>query len=232
MINMNQIIFFTDITTNCSNFCLLNIKQYSKKKHLNKFLYLIDPSVYELKNNIEYSQIDLLHSIAKENKELISIDYPCDMNLEYSDLFIEKSIQNNLKYAKNNCYIATIQFKFLDFIDFKKQFEYLEENIDFTQKIIGIGNLCRILSSNEFTDKVFKYLNSKKYFYHFYGLGFRLIKKYIHLFDFCSIDSTKWTKAITNDFKLQNGVCCRKFNRNKYFLKYISELSKFAEIIY
>lgn len=140
-----MITFFTDITTNASNYCLLNIKQLKNPKLLNKKEFYIDPSVYELKNNTEYSCINLLHKIANQNQYYISIDYPCDMNIQYSELFIEKSIQNNLKYKNNSKYICTIQFKFNDFSDFLKQFNYLEENIDFSNKIIGIGNLCRIL---------------------------------------------------------------------------------------
>ncbi|NMC60186.1 MAG: hypothetical protein GYA51_12520 [Candidatus Methanofastidiosa archaeon] len=76
--------FFTDISTQISNFCLLNIKQYNNQKKYRKTLIFIDPSVYELKDSAEYSKIELLHELASgrllEN-EYISIDYPCDMNL-------------------------------------------------------------------------------------------------------------------------------------------------------
>ena len=115
---------------------------------MKKIIY-IDPSVHELKNSAEYSKISLLHELAngklREN-EWISIDYPCDMNEAYTDLFIEKSIKNNIKYRDNTHYICTIQFRFMDIKDFVRQFEYLEEQIDFTKKIIGIGNLCRIMN--------------------------------------------------------------------------------------
>lgn len=225
-------IFFTDIQTNISNFCLLNIKQINNIRLKKKFIYMIDPSVYELKDKSEYSKINELHEIAMSNQHLISIDYPNDMNPIYSDIFIEKSIKNNLLYRFNEKYICTIQFKFQDISDFIKQFEYLEELIDFSTKIIGIGNLCRILRPNEFTDKVFTYLMKKPYYFHFYGLGLALIKKYLPYFPNCSMDSTKFTKAVNTKFKKENGVCCRKHNRDKYFLAYMNEISKFVNVIY
>lgn len=226
-------IFFTDIQTHCSRFCLLNIKKYESEQKQSKLVCFIDPSVYELKENMEYSNIEKLHWLANGNlkeNEFISIDYPCDMNLEYSELFVEKSIKNNLKYADNEQYICTIQSKFQDFKDFVYQFEYLEDQIDFSRKIIGIGNLCRILHPNQFSDEVFKYLNSKPYIFHFYGLGMRLIKKYSWFFTglrFSSIDSTKWTKSRNKEVITKYGqIICTSSNRDDYFLTYMREIRK------
>ena len=221
--------FFTDISTEISRYCLLNVKQYNNPKKEKKSLIYIDPSVYELKDSDEYSKIDLLHELAsgklKEN-EYISIDYPCDMNIAYTDLFIEKSIKNNLRYKDNEKYICTIQFKFEDFHDFKYQFEYLEEQIDFSRKIIGLGNLCRIMYPNVFMDEVFDYLRQRPYQYHFYGLSLRIIKKYIIHFPTCSVDSTKWTRACNNTLKSQYGLKCKKANRNAFFEEYMKEIEK------
>jgi hypothetical protein len=88
-------LFFTDFQTTESQFCLLNIKHYAKRHTKPKTTYFIDPGVYELKKAREYKHIDLLHSIARSEmpkNEYISIDYPCDMNLTYTDEFIQKSI--------------------------------------------------------------------------------------------------------------------------------------------
>ena len=59
---------------------------------------------------------------------------------------------------------------------------------------------------------------------HLYGVGLRFLRKYGKALDnafFLSIDSTKWTRAVNNKLKLKSGVCCRKHNRNEYFLEYI-----------
>ena len=228
---MTWIYFFTDFNTKISNFCLLNIKDYKKRLSKNKFIYFIDPGVYELKDSAEYSKIELLHELANgkllEN-EWISIDYPCDMNEAYTETFIEKSIKNNLRYKNNPQYICTIQFKFQDFKDFKYQFEYLEEQIDFSKKIIGIGNLCRIMKPNLFTDEVFEFLKEKyyeyDYYFHFYGLSLSLIKKYLHVFKCCGVDSTKWTRACNNNLKKSFGLNCNKKTRNLYFISYMENL--------
>jgi hypothetical protein len=222
--------FFTDISTNISRFCLLNIKRYNSPKKLSKKIIYIDPGVYELKESAEYSKISLLHELASgrllEN-EYISIDYPSDMNEAYTETFIEKSIKNNLRYRDNPKYICTIQFKFEDIKDFVRQFEYLEEQIDFKQKIIGIGNLCRILHPNTFTDEVFEFLlHRKKYTYHFYGLSLKLIKKYLIHFPGCSVDSTKWTRAVSNELKSKYGLNCKKSTRDIYFVEYMNEIRK------
>ena len=44
---------------------------------------MIDPGVYELKKSPEYSNLELLHKIAREDKIKLSIDYPSDMNPYY-----------------------------------------------------------------------------------------------------------------------------------------------------
>lgn len=223
-------IFFTDITTNFSSYCLLNIKQYNNPNKFSKKLIYIDPGVYELKKSQEYSKIDFMHNLIQQNllqkNEYISIDYPPDMNLKYSSLFIQKSIKNNLKYKNNEQYICTIQSRFQDFKDFKKQFEFLESHINFDKKIIGIGNLCRIFHPNKFTDNLFSYLATKKYKYHFYGLGLNLIKKYLRKLENWSIDNTKWTRAVNSELKSKYGLNCTNKTRDLYFLTYIKQIKK------
>lgn len=231
-------IFFTDITTKASNYCMLNIKDYNSKSTKNKKLTFVDPSVYELKDNIEFSKIDLLHDLASGRKELrkneyISIDYPCDMNIPNSALFVQKSIDNNIKYKDNPKYICAIQSNYGDFKDFKKRFDELKPVFYNKNKIVGIGNLCRIMHSNEFTDKVFGYLlrhRSGIKWLHFYGLSMRLIKKYIPKLEGysmkISVDSTKWTRACSLKLKTEHGLSCSGKNRDLYFLEYIKSMKK------
>lgn len=235
-----KLIFYTDYKTNISKYCLLNIKYYGK--HTGKLDYLIDPGVHELKKNTEYSKIDLAHEIAGRNEQ-ISIDYPNDMNLKYSDLFIQKSIDNNIKYSKMSNYIATVQFKFKDYRDFVYRLNELSSITDLSNKILGIGNMCRIFQRNMFTTLVFNYLklfikkhNIKRI--HFYGLAIKLIEEACYYFKdldiTVSVDSTKWTKRIHTRPPLDKSICCRKHNRDVYFVEYMKEIKRRTgiEVIY
>ena len=236
-------IFFTDITTNASNYCLLNIKRYHDKRKAHKILCFIDPSVYELKDRGEFSKITDLHALAQGGllpNEYLSIDYPCDMNEALSEEFIAKSNANNLRYADNLQYICTVQSKFQDFLDFRLNWEYLENEIIFMDKIIGIGNLCRIMRPNAFTENVIQYIidhTSAGQWVHFYGLSLALMRRYIPMLEenglIISVDSTKWTKAVNNTLKLAHGVCARKDTRDLFFLEYIKKIEEFAaEVVY
>lgn len=192
-------------------------------------MVFIDPAVYELKNSNEYSNITYMYSLINEGKlrenEYLSIDYPNDMNLQYQDEFIQKSIENNLKYLENEKYICAIQYKFQDYEDFLKQFNFLYFKVDSDHKIIGLGNLCRIMNPNQYTDRVFNYISeySGKWL-HIYGLSLKCICKYLPNltnWDNVSVDSTKWTKRINKNGILANAICCRKETRDEYFLEYI-----------
>lgn len=233
--------FFTDPIIKNSNYCLLNVSGYNSVDISRKRVVFIDPGVKQLINNCEYRNIDFLHDLVGRLRwnEFISIDYPCDMNPAMGDEFIEKSIKNNLKYKDNEKYICTVQSKFMDFKDFKDQFEYLEGSVDFKRKIIGIGNMCVISRANEFTDRVFEFLVKKHwscgYRFHFYGLGLNLIRKYINRFYFCSVDSTKWIYAVNKDLKRKYGLLIGgTINKNanmtekryRFFMEYIKELQR------
>jgi len=230
-------IFFTDINTDISKYCLLNIKSYKNKKKLNKKICYIDPSVMELRNSSEFSNIEFMRDLIEKEQllenEYISIDYPCDMNKDLTKLFIRKSRENNFRYASNLKYICTIQFQFNNFKSFKNQTEKLRSVWELPGKIIGIGNMCRIMTPTSFTNNVFRYIrnNMKGHQIHFYGLALRVIKsshfKSLLNFGFnISVDSTKWTRAVTREFKKDHGVACRKDTRNLYFLEYMKELRK------
>lgn len=238
--------FFTDIQTNISNYCLLNIKSYHNKKKLKKKLIYIDPSVYELVKQEEYSKVDFMHILLEQNllreNEYISIDYPCDMNEKLTDSFIQKSFDNNWRYRMNLKYICAIQSRFGNYKDFVKQTEKLKGVWRGRNKIIGIGNLCRIMRPNSFTNNVLRYLRNtfithhQIYRLHFYGLSLAVMKSshfrsLINHGACVSVDSTKWTKACTNNLKKKYGLNCSTKNRDEFFLEYIKTLQKSGIII-
>jgi hypothetical protein len=160
------------------------------------------------------------------------------MNTDYTKEFILKSIQNNERYANNKQYICTIQSKFYNSKDFKYQFEYLEPIFIKKKKIVGIGNLCRIMNPNIFTDRIFNYLQEKAsecYWIHFYGLSLKLIKHYLPQLDKItqiSVDSTKWTKACNSTIKSKFGLNCNTKNRPLFFFEYIKTIEKYINIEY
>jgi len=235
-------IFFTDISTKASSYCMLNINRYNSKLKKNKKLVFVDPGVWELTKGVtEYEFVEKLHRLAQgnlEDNEYISIDYPCDMNEKYTDFFIEKSITNNLVYQRNPKYICTIQSKFRDFKDFKKRFDDLGPIFLDQDKILGIGNMCRIMQPNTFTDNVFRYIlrfrNSIRWV-HFYGLAHKLIMKYIPMLEGwgmkTSVDHTKWTRACHNKLKRQYGLNCSSSNRDEFFLENIKKMKKKIKVI-
>jgi hypothetical protein len=237
--------FYTNFGTENSKFSLMNISDYLKNhdkiKEKGKVKIRIDPGVEELSKQMEFTYINELHDLIENNKlkdnEEISIDYPCDMipvpNNNYNDPeylkkvyeFINKSKANNIRYKDNPKYICTVQFEFMNFTSFKREFDWLAKRIDLSKKVVGIGNMCRIFrfgngvgkSSQrkyEFCDQVFEYLKEMIIMHdinelHFYGVGqefFRIfnsktgevLRTYIpDLAGYChiSVDNTKWTRA-------------------------------------
>jgi len=255
--------FFTDITTVASNYCLLHVNKYGDKRKFKKKLVFVDPGVHALMKGAEdYPDIGLLHTLAGGDlldNEWISIDYPGDMFPSRMAEFIELTNKNNFKYAENPRYIHTVQFHLSntderkihnqwmgsasgsleDFASFKANFDLLAPLFMDTEKVLGLGNLCRIFHPNPLTDKIFDYVvgqsrggfltNHKRIKrVHVYGLGLRLIKKYVPGMEAAGIkvstDSTKWTRAITRDLKFAHGVCCRKNTRDLYFTEYLKHI--------
>jgi hypothetical protein len=220
--------FFTYYGMPISNYCLLNIKDYDKGISLPKKEFMIDPGVYELKKAKEYSCIDQLHAIAQANQQYISIDYPCDMNKQYAGIFVRKTNANIRRYCHNDKYIITVQHKFHNYPSFSKNFHQYAYWMK--GKVVGIGNICRLFYIDSFTDKVFHLLNTSPIRhdvirYHFYGLGMRLIKKYLVDADFnWSVDSIKWTKAVNNYLKVKYGLNAKRRYYNEYFLAYMDTI--------
>lgn len=217
----------------------MKVTKYNDPRKLKKKEILVDPGVYELTKATEYSMIDLLHKLASErlllDNEWISIDYPCDMNKKHSQEFIDKSVENNVMYKDYNKYICTIQFHYHNSNSFIYRAEEIRDIWSKDDKIVGIGNMCRILRTSknhmQFLDNVFEYIKTEMRGkrVHFYGLARQLIIKYIPRLEnkkiTVSIDSTKWTRNKDDeDFTRENGIVCRKHNRDEFFLRYIKYL--------
>lgn len=220
---------------------MANIKYYGNKKIKEKEIVFYDPDVYSLRDGNEYPKIKLLHEIASgvkplKKNEYISIDYPCDMNLKFQVEFIRKTVENNIKYANNRRYICTIQSKFKNIKDFRFNLYKLEDIWSNTGKILGIGNLCRIIYPNKFMDMVFTemYKIAKKVKqFHFYGLSIRNIKRYIPrllVTSDVSVDSTKWTRAVDNSLRIPYGLQSTSSNRQEFFERYIYNIEKMTNI--
>jgi hypothetical protein len=146
--------------------------------------------------------------------------------------FIQKSYYNNILYANNNQYICTIQSEKEDFHSFKVEAKRLKKIWKNPNKIIGLGNMCRIFNINEFSDKVYRWIakNMAGRRIHIYGMSLKHIKKYVPLLEKVgiqvSVDSTKWTKAVTTELKEKYGLNCKKNTRDLFFLEYIKEIEK------
>jgi hypothetical protein len=209
-------IYMTDLQTSASNYCLLKIREYNKSR-INKRLFFIDPGVYQLKTQNEYSQIQFIHELANgklQSNEYLSADYPCDM-LNMRDIsseekrslakeFVEKSIANNWKYQSNPQYICAIQYDWMAQMDFEFRIKELESIYAYKKKVVALGNICRIMNPCKYLDFVFDYLlrNKEKFYWiHVYGMSKAAIKRYMFKLQFyapkiiLSADSTKWTRC-------------------------------------
>ena len=144
-----------------------------------------------------------------------SWDYPCDMNPNYTELFLEKSWNHALKYGQQcNQYIVTVQSKFQDYWNFVEWFDKYN-SLHIPSGILALGNMCRFRSLNQYLkhslDYAFKHCKHPRI--HIYGLcmkaipyAFRLSKRFKIEFSF---DSTKWTRC----FHTPGLPSCNKKNR-------------------
>lgn len=229
--------FFTSVGVRISRFAMVNIKEYNHRLRPLKEIVFIDPGVYDLVKGPEYRYIDWLHHKANHLKpnEWISIDYPGDMNPKYQELFIRKSIENNIRYRDNPNYIATVQSRYMDAYDFKFRLVELLDIVDGVKgKRLGIGNICRILKNNEFIDTVFKLLRQyvpQSMPIHFYGLSFNAITKYLPELEESgydiSVDSTKWLFSKENFRKYAGTKKPRSQYVSETFIEYINKLQQY-----
>ena len=179
-----------------------------------------------LRKNTDYPRIEFLHTLAQgqlSSNEYMGIDYPSDMNPSMEQSFIQRSLENNQKYQNNPNYICGVQYKWLAYPDFEVQMKKLEPIYAGKKKIVGLGNLCRLLvarpkmspSSDEYKyfKKVIEYIirNKEKFYWiHIYGMSLYAIKSFIPLLQsyapniILSADNTKWTR------------CCNKKLKRKY----------------
>lgn len=223
--------FFTDKTV-VNDYLLVKIKDYIKMDDFNQWKEVfIDPGVYDLTKSDKFKwegKINIrnfLNSLPENH--YFSFDYPGDMNLQYQDLFLKKSWENALRYNTYTNYIVTAQYKFKDYWNFIEWFDRYNKLHVFS-KILGLGNMCRFRSLNNYLKHALDYAFShcRHTRIHIYGLclkaipyAYNLSKKYnIEL----STDSTKWTRACNNKLKekYQGRVCCTTSNRQEFFDEY------------
>jgi len=194
--------FFTDKTV-VNDYLLIKIKDYIKMKDFSKWKEVfIDPGVYDLTKSDKFKwegKINIKEFLVSlPDNHYFSFDYPCDMNLQYTDLFLQKSWENALKYNTYTNYIVTVQFKFRNYWNFVEWFDRYNRLHVFS-RILGLGNMCRFRTLNNFLKHSLDYAFSRCRHprIHIYGLclkaipyAYNLSKRYnIEL----SIDSTKWT---------------------------------------
>ena len=232
--------FFTDKTVK-NDYLLIKIKDYLKMEDFSPWKEVfIDPGVYELKKSDLYSWegeiniTDFLNSLP--DNHYFSFDYPCDMNKQYTNLFIEKSWHNAQLYHLFPQYIVTVQFAYNNYQSFVEWFDKYN-NMDIKSGILAIGNVCRFNYLNEFVKHCLDYAFSrcKHNKMHIYGLSFRIIKyayglskKYNIEF---SIDNTKWTRAINNKLRSKYKVACTTSNRQEFFDEYLKTIKERGVIL-
>jgi len=264
-------IFFTDITTDASNFCLLHIDKYDDPRKAQKRMVFVDPGVHYLEKHDDFPHLEQLHQLASGGllaNEYISIDYPGDMFPEKHDLFIKRTYENCVKYKDNPQYIQTVQFHLhkvekkkhgknwrivatLVREDVKSFIEGFDKVFPFVagkRRILGIGNMCKIMKSNRYLKEIFAYIqrHSKEIWWiHFYGLALDPIKQLIPmLYNMkVSVDSTKWTRPSNDKFKrkhmiakgqtqlfptthCQRGLCPTKETRGEFFREYMKDIRR------
>jgi len=208
-------IFFTDIQTEASNYCLLNIKEYDNPRRNNKKIVFVDPDVMSLRTHSEYPLINKLLWLADGNlksNEYLGLDMPSDMNPPLEQEFIRKSIERNWKYKDYLQYICGIQYKWCDYDDFVFRMKELEPIYAYKKKVVGLGNLCRLLLRRTkkahpeyvYFQQVIQYIIDNKdkfYWIHIYGMSKFAILSFMPLLQhLCpniifSVDNTKWTKC-------------------------------------
>ena len=235
--------FFTDKTVE-NPYLLIKIKDYLKVRDnevkKDAFYYFkqwkevfIDPGVYELTKSKEYSWVNdidiskFLDSLPENH--YFSFDYPSDVNLKYTNYFLERSWDNAVMYNCHPQYITTVQSPFNNYWGFTEWFDkYNELYSREGSQIMGLGNICRIHYLNDFVkhslDYAFKHCKYPRI--HVYGLGLRNIKYAYRLarhFDIeLSMDSTKWTRCPHTSGR----ASCNSSNRQEYFNDYIQYIKK------
>lgn len=223
--------FFTDKTVE-SKYLLIKIKDYLKLKDFSRWdEILIDPGVYELTKDINYSWVSKgtyswMHHFLDglPDNHYFSWDYPPDMNEKYTQYFLDRTWDNAQKYCNLSHYIVTVQSRFKNYMDFKHWFDKYNK-LKIESGILAVGNLCRIHFKTEYIkhalDYAFSHCKHKRI--HIYGLGLRIIPYAYNLAERfnieLSMDSTKWTRCHHT-----SGLSSCGNNRQEYFNEYIETL--------
>ena len=228
--------FFTDKTV-VNDYLLVKIIDYIKMKNFSRWKEVfIDPGVWELIKSDKFSwegKIDIWNFLENlPDNHYFSWDYPCDMNVKYSDLFLQKSWNHALKFGLQcKQYITTVQSKFNNYWNFIEWFDKYN-NLYIKSGILGLGNMCRFRTLNQYLKHTLSYAfyKSKHPRIHIYGLCMKAIPYAYNLskktnIEF-SFDSTKWTRC----FHTPNLSSCNKENRQQYFDEYKQEIEKRIEI--
>jgi len=231
-------IFFSEFN---EKYKLIKVHNYKpNKKTYNEIALFLDPGVREfLKEGVtEYSQIDRMHQLLEEGlpkNVFMSTDYPPEMNEDLAELHIEKTYLNNIKYKDDPQHICTPQFHTVNWDSFYEQFERVRHVWEQPSKIIGMGNICRLIvvgKHKPYMNKVLAYIvdNMKGKWIHVYGCPKWIIKKWkpilaYHNIKF-SVDSTKWTRCNTKHMRNKYGgkYMCSGANRKEYYEDYINTL--------
>jgi hypothetical protein len=218
---------------------MIQTTQYEPKAYID-LMEKLKQQLKDLKEKLKTEEdirieVKILRKISKLKKEinLTKRKHKLPANYIYDcNTFIQKSYYNNVLYADNSRYICTIQFEKESFHSFKVETKRLKKIWKNPNKVIGIGNMCRIFNTNEFSDKLYrwiiKYMPNRRI--HIYGMSLKHIKKYVPLLEAAyievSTDSTKWTRAVTKELKEKHGLNCNSKTRDLYFETYIKEIEK------
>jgi len=170
--------FFTDNSVNYLQwpYLLTNIKKYIKLRDKSKWdEILIDPGVFDLKENYKYSWEDsiiiheFLDSLPKDH--YFSMDFPGDMNKRYKKLFLDKSRIYAAGFSYHPNFIVTVQFYHKNYWSFIENFEWYN-NLTIKSGILGLGNMCQHRRCNDFMKHALDYAfsHSKHPRIHIYGL--------------------------------------------------------------
>jgi len=194
--------FFTDKTVK-NDYLLVKLPIYLKMKDFNRWKEVfVDPGVYDLTKSDKFKwegKINIPEFLdGLPDNHYFSWDYPGDMNLQYQDLFLQKTWDNALKYSKHPQYIVTVQFKFNHYWSFVSWFNKYNE-LEIKSGILGLGNMCKTCYKPIFMhhalDYALSHCNHKKI--HIYGLPLRFMK---YVFDLgrkfnieVTVGSTKWS---------------------------------------
>jgi len=203
-----------------SNYLKMTNEAKSKYKEI-----MIDPGVYELGVSSRFSwegKINIKQFLdSLKINEYLSFDYPSDMNPKFTDIFLERSWDNAIRYCNHPQYIVTVQYPYNHYWWFTYWFDKYAK-LPHGSGVLGIGNLCKQRGCNPFVKHALDYalINLPKDVerIHVYGPNKIMIKYIQKLEDLkkvrFSIDSRKW------EF-YKNSI-----ERPYWFKEYINNLKK------